>query len=199
VTGAKIIRVVNWCGRFQDSINQGAGMRRAWLSICLAFPIIGCIFDVRADERDPKAEIQALFDRLARAFDKKDIDGVNKTSLANATVKYADGTELTVAQWKEHAPKIWAHVKKVKSRIVVKEVKLNGDQADVTYTETHDSTVVDPQDRKEHEIRYEGQWRVTMKKTKDGWRLSRSVELERRISRDGKRIETEKPKDKSKS
>ncbi len=39
---------------------------------------------------------------------------------------------------------------------MVEEVKRKGDEADVTYAETHDSLVSDPEDATDHRIGYKG-------------------------------------------
>jgi tetratricopeptide (TPR) repeat protein len=152
----------------------------------------------RVEEGDMKAEMQAFLDRIARAFDTKDIDAVTKTSLPTATVKFADGTELSVAQWKESARTSWVHVKERKSRFVVEDVKRQGAEAVVTYAEIHDSVVSDPRDGRDHQIGYRGKWRATMKKTEGGWRVSRSVEIESTVTVDGKPTAAKRPEEKSK-
>ncbi len=138
-----------------------------------------------ADKLDLKAEVQAIYDQIGKAIEKKDIDGVTRFSLPDAKVRYADDKELTLKEWKERAQKGWTAIKKTKSRFQVAEVKPAGETAVASYAETHEILMVDPTDGKEHKINYQGKWRATLKKTADGWRLSRSEELERRVTRDG--------------
>jgi ketosteroid isomerase-like protein len=126
-----------------------------------------------------------MYDQIGAAFDKKDIEGVTKFSLPDATVRYADGTELNLKQWKERAEKGWTGIKQAKSKFKVEEAKPDGDALVATYCETHDMLLVDPNDEREHRIGYEGKWQVTLTKTAHGWRCRRSVELERRVTRDG--------------
>jgi hypothetical protein len=54
-------------------------------------------------------------------------------------------------------------------------------------------TVADPKDAKDHAIGYDGEWRATLTRTEAGWRLKRSVEERRRVTRDGVLID-EQPK-----
>ena len=54
-------------------------------------------------------------------------------------------------------------------------------------------TVADPKDAQDHAIVYEGEWRATLARTEAGWRLKRSVEVKRRVTRDGALID-EQPK-----
>jgi prepilin-type N-terminal cleavage/methylation domain-containing protein len=163
----------------------------------VAAAVAASVTCVRADEQDTKAEVQAIYDHIKKAIERKDLDGVTRFSLPDATVKYADGAELTLTEWKERARKGWKNIKAIKSRFVVEEIEPNGEAAEATYSETHSMVVSDLDSGKEHKIDYEGRWRVRLKKTTGGWRLSRSVELERKVTRDGEVIEKlpkEKPK-----
>jgi ketosteroid isomerase-like protein len=150
----------------------------------------------RADQPDTRAQIQAIYDDIGKAFEKKDIEGVTKYSLPDATARYADGKGATVKEWKERARKGWAAIKQTKSRFKVEAAKADGQTAVATYDEVHDMVVIDPKDAQEHNVRYDGKWRATLRMTAEGWRLSRSVELERRVTRDGIVID-QWPKDKS--
>jgi ketosteroid isomerase-like protein len=161
-------------------------------SLCLA-AVVGGLGRLRGDDPETKAAIQAIFNKIAEAVQKKDIDGVTKYSLPTATVTYATGTELTLAQWQEQARKSWVHIKAVRSRIAVEEVKRDGDTAEARYTETHHLVVSDPMGGKEHKIDYQGKWCATVTQTSAGWRLRRSVELARKLTRDGVLVE-ERPK-----
>jgi ketosteroid isomerase-like protein len=144
----------------------------------------------RGEKQPLKAEIQAIYDHIARAVEKKDLEGVTKYSLPTATVRFAGGEELSLAKWKEQARKGLAAVKTRKSRIVVDRVERKGDVAEARYSETHETVVTDPKSEKGQRIVYKGRWRATLKKTEKGWRLSRSVELEREVRRDGKVIDS---------
>jgi ketosteroid isomerase-like protein len=101
---------------------------------------------------DTKTEIQAIYNDLGRAFEKKEIDGVTKSSLAEATAKDAEGKEVTLKEWKDRARKGWTDIKQAKSRFKVEEVKVDGDAAVATYNEFHDMVILDPKDGQEHKI-----------------------------------------------
>jgi len=105
-------------------------------------------------------EIQAIYNCIGQAFERKDTVGVTKFSLADACVKCADGKELTLNEWQERAQNGWANIKQTKSRFKVEEVKLDGDAAVASYVEAHDMVIVDPNDGHEHTIAYQGKWRV---------------------------------------
>jgi ketosteroid isomerase-like protein len=167
----------------EDGGDRRIAMRLICASICLILVVAAAM--ARAEKPDAKAEVQAIYDHIGRAFEKKDIDGVTKFSLPDATVKYADGKELTLQEWKERARRGWTDIKQTTSRFKVEDATPDGDAAVATYAEAHDMLVFDPKDGKEHKINYQGKWRVTLKQTAEGWRLSRSVELQRRVTRDG--------------
>jgi ketosteroid isomerase-like protein len=170
-----------------------------WLcaGLCLAMSVTATTADGRKDKPDTKAEIQAIYDDIGRAFEKQDIDGVTKYSLPDATAQDAEGKEVTLKEWKERARKSWADIKQTKSRFKVEEAKADGDAAIATYNEVHEMVIFDPKDGQEHKVNYQAKWRATLKKTTEGWRVSRSVELERGVTRDGVLID-QWPKEKSK-
>jgi ketosteroid isomerase-like protein len=172
-------------------------MRPVSVGICLVVVIAVSAVGAHEDNAADKAEVQTIYDHIGKALQKKDIDGVTKFSLPEATVKYADGKELTLKEWKERAGKGWADIKQMKSQFQVQEAQREGDATVATYTETHNMLVFDPKDGQEHKIGYQAKWSVTLTKTADGWRLKRSVELERRVTRDGVLVD-QLPKDRSK-
>jgi ketosteroid isomerase-like protein len=180
-----------------QAIRGENAMSRIRAGFCFACALVACAASGRADEHDIKAEVQRIYDQIGKAVEKKDLDGITRYSLPDATVKYADGSRLTVKEWKERARKGWVNIKKTKSRFVVEKAKSTGDAAEATYTEAHDMVVSDPKDGQEHKIGYQARWRVLLKKTAAGWRLSRSTEIERRVTRDGKLID-QLPRDKAK-
>src|SRR6516164_2304797 len=127
-------------------------MRRVCAGICFVAVVAAGAVSTRADEQDIKTAAQKIFDHIGKAVEKKDIDGITKYSLPDATVKYADGSALTLNEWKDRARKGWARIKKTKSKFVVEGAKRAGGTAEATYTETHDMLVSDPKDGKDHKI-----------------------------------------------
>lgn len=142
---------------------------------------------------DVRAEVQGIYDEIGRAVERKDLAGVTRFSLPTATVRYADGTEFTLPEWKERAQKGWTGIKATRSQFTVTDVKVEGDSAEASYTEAHEMTVAGPKDAQDHAIGYEAEWRATLARTEAGWRLKRSVEVKRRVTRDGMLID-EQPK-----
>jgi ketosteroid isomerase-like protein len=142
--------------------------------------LAGCDPTAPPPKGDDKADIQAVYDAIARGVESRDIEAVTAYSLPAATVRFADGTELTLADWKEKARPGWGSVRSTKSKVVVETVRTTGDAAEVNYNETHDLVMIDPAGGPDKEVRSESRWRSTLKKTGDGWRISRSIELNRR-------------------
>jgi hypothetical protein len=97
-----------------------------------------------ANEPDIKGQVQAIYDQIGQSIEKKDMDGVTKYSLADATLKFADGTEMTLKEWKERAQKSWANIKEAKSGFTVQEAKPDADGVVATYTEAHEMLMSDP-------------------------------------------------------
>jgi hypothetical protein len=173
-------------------------MRPFGAAIVLAIAAAG-IAPARAADSDPKvndpkaaelkAKVQAIFNDIASFIEQKDLDSVVMYSLADSRVRYADGKEYTLPGWRERARTAWASVKSVKSKIVVDDVRMSADSVLVKYHETHDMVLVSPDDASERRVLYEAKWRATMQRRAEGFRLSRSYELERKISSDGKVLE----------
>jgi hypothetical protein len=168
-------------------------MNRLGVTLCALLVAVGCSSDRPATEADLRGEIQVIYDEIARAVERKDIAGVSQFSLPTATVRFADGTELTLPEWTERAKKGWTNIKSARSKIVVDSASLLAKLATADYTETHEMTIADPGDGADHDIHYESQWRATLERSPSGWRIKRSIELKRHVTQDGKVID-EQPK-----
>ncbi|MDD5218243.1 MAG: nuclear transport factor 2 family protein [Candidatus Omnitrophica bacterium] len=164
-------------------------------SVALAILILGFIglmfsgAEVLRAELDPAAiqqDIQTFFDRLAMAFDKKDIAGIVQTAMPDASLQSLDGSSMTLEQWKTAAEEEFPTVQDLHSLFIVETAKVVGDQATVTYTETHRYELIkEPGQRCESLSR----WRADLLKTPEGWRIKSFAQLDGQILRDGKPAE----------
>ena len=151
----------------------------------LLIVLVGCDVTGPATKSDDKADIQAVYDRIARGVEARDISAVTAYSLPTATLRLANGNEISLADWKEQARTSWANIRSTKSKITVESVQTIGDTAEATYAETHETVTVDPAGGPDQETVYTGRWKATLKRTADGWRISRSVEESRKVTPGG--------------
>jgi hypothetical protein len=163
-------------------------MRRRGALLAFALSTVACS-SLPWAARDVEGEVQQLYDEIARGIEERDVDRVSRFSLADASVEFADGTTLRLAQWKESARASWANITQAKASIVVDDVQERDAGADVTYTETHDILVVDPKTEQEHRIEYDGRWFASLRRNADGWRIVHSRELRRAVKVDGSLID----------
>ena len=66
---------------------RGVAMRRSCQCVTLMLAIVAHARDSRAAWCDPRSEIQSLFDRVAAAIGRKDIDGVAEYVLPTARLE----------------------------------------------------------------------------------------------------------------
>lgn len=175
---------------------RGDAMRRSCQSVTLLLAIVAHARDTRAAWCDPRSEIQSLFDRVAAAIGRKDIDGVAEYVLPTARLKSKDGHEADVAEWKERMRDAWADLKRMKARIVVESIVPCGQDVEVRYTETLDFVMIDGHVGDDHKVLAESKFLARMRKSETGWRANRIVELDHKATIDGLPVELDSPKDK---
>ncbi len=146
------------------------------------------IYNAEATESGDAAlrrQAQSFLNTVAEMFDKKDIEAVVQTVLPGATLRYANGVETTIEEWKASALKEFAGIATMKSRFTVEKVVLEGDTQVVTYREIH---IYALSAEKGHKYRSDSRWSVTLEKTPQGPKATHFVEFVERVTRDGKPI-----------
>jgi ketosteroid isomerase-like protein len=138
-------------------------------------------------------EIQDLFDQVAASFDKKDVDGIAKAAMPDATIQYLGGKTLSIDQWQVDVKEDFAEIETMQSKFEVEKTIGEGNSAFATYTETHDYVLAS---EKDHHYRSVSRWRTTLTRTSQGWRVVYFVQLFEQITRDGKPLTTPTPPEK---
>lgn len=130
-------------------------------------------------------QAQSFFDTAASLFDKKDLEALVKTAVPGATLRYADGKEVTIEEWKSTMAKMLAEVASMKSKFVVDKVVSAADTMVVTYKETHEYVRID---EKNHRYRIVSRFSATLTKTPEGLKVTRFVQYSGNRTRDGKPV-----------
>ncbi|MBF0530194.1 MAG: nuclear transport factor 2 family protein [Deltaproteobacteria bacterium] len=156
-------------------------MKRQLVFILTLAGLLAAWTPVWADEAF-RREVQGFFDRVATAFDQKNLEGVTATAVPKATLKPLTGPEITVEEWVAAARKDMDNTKTIKSRFQVEQAAALGDGGWAAYTETHDFTLFsDPG----HNYRMISRWRVILVRTAEGLRAKHFVQLTGAAYKDG--------------
>lgn len=163
---------------------------RKHLATCLMVLLVLCALTpyVQAKESADAADrksIQSFLDNVAGMFDRKDVESVVKTVMPGATLRYADGTEMTIEEWHANALREFANIADMKSKFTVEKVTTMGDTKVVAYKELHNYTLTSDKKRK---YRSESRWSVTLAKTSQGWTSTHFIEFSEKMTRDGKLV-----------
>ncbi len=138
------------------------------------------------EDLETRMEVQALLDQVAAAVDAGNFDAVIATALPDAMIQYADGSRITLEQWKTEHAAMAGRIKKMTSKFVLNQVLPAGEgEFLATYDEIHDSIETDPADGQDHAFRYQGSWDATLRFTDQGWRFITLHERTQTITRDG--------------
>ena len=131
-----------------------------------------------ADDTALHTQAQALLNRVAAAYDRKDVAGLVAMMAPGATITDLGGRTQTMAQWKANAEKSLRgnEAAAVKSSFRVQEAHPQGKEAVVTYTETHDffRPSAQGQGHADHSV---ARFRATLVRAPQGWRFQRFVQL----------------------
>lgn len=159
----------------------------------MVFLVLGAMFSpVWAKGSEDAAihkQVQSFLDSVAAMFDKKDLEGIVQTVTPGATLRYADGKEQTIEEWKPKVSKEFAGIATMKSKFKLERVVSAGDTRVATYKEIHNYTLTGD---KGHKYRNESRWSVTLAKTPQGWKATHFVEFFEKVTRDGKPLKPQK-------
>ena len=154
------------------------------LVICLVFGALSSrAWGGDAGDAATRKEAQAFLDKVAAMFDKKDVAGLAKTCVPGATLRYANGKEVTIEEWKKTTEKEFAGMATMRSKFKVEKVVVKGDSKIVTYKEMHDYTL---SGEKKNKYRSVSRWSVTLTKTPQGLLATHFVEFSEKNTRNGK-------------
>ena len=130
-------------------------------------------------------EIQSLFNKIAKSFDKKDAAGVVDPVLPDAVLLYLDGAALTIQEWRRSARYDFSATQSMRSKFKVEKIDPAGRNAVVWYTETHEYFF---KSNKKLKYRSINKWSSVLSKTSRGWKIRYFVQLS-----EGIKVTEEKP------
>ena len=156
---------------------------RTLLAVLILGVMAPCALSANVGDAAVRKDVQAGFDSVAAGFDKKDAEAVGRACLPGATLRYANGLEMTIEEWVASSAKEFAGISTMKSRFKVEKVVSSEDTRVVTYTEIHDYVLAA---EKGHKYRSVSRWSATLVKTPQGWKASHFVEFSEKTTRDGK-------------
>jgi hypothetical protein len=149
---------------------------------------------VWADESMCRREVDELLDRMCGAFDNMDTKGAMAIpapdadeaaaiAVPDATLRYADGTTMSIDEWRDMVKKNFMGTETMKSQYKILELEVEGPRAVVTYTRTHTFTL-----KKDAPLKYKSvsRWRTMLAKTPKGWRMKNYVQLSDETTVDGR-------------
>lgn len=162
-------------------------MKKIAVKILMVFFVLGvmCSPGWAAKGRDSAVikEVQTYFDKVAAMLDKKDLDGVANTAIPGATLQYANGSVVTIEEWKAMATKEFADLASMKSRFKIEKVVDRGDTRIVVYSEWHSYKLAKEM---RNQYTYFGRWTVTLAKMGQGWKVTHFIEHSEKTMRNGK-------------
>jgi len=130
-----------------------------------------------------RKEVQAHFNSVAAMFDKKDVEGVVKTAAPGATLRYANGKNVTVEEWRAAALKEFPELATMRTKFKVEKVRSKGNTIVAVYTEIHDYKYAKD---KKNKYRSVSRWSMTATRTPQGFRATHFVEFSEKTTRNGK-------------
>ncbi|MBI5524218.1 MAG: nuclear transport factor 2 family protein [Desulfarculus sp.] len=130
-----------------------------------------------------KGEVQALLNQAAKALAQKDVEAAAALVTPDATLRYLNGSTMTIAQWKPMVAGELAKRQTMTARFQVNKAEAKRDRGVATYEEFYTYTLkAEPQ----HKYASKATWRVALRKTPQGWRFQEFQELSLAMTRDGK-------------
>jgi hypothetical protein len=147
-----------------------------------------------AEDSTCRRDLEVLLDRQRSAFDNMDrkeavaiaapdADEAAAIAAPDATLRYADGTTVSIDEWREIIRKSFKEMETMKSQHKILELEVEGSRAVVTYVETHAYTLKTDSPLKYTSI---SRWRTMLAKTPQGWRMKNYMQLSEETTRDGK-------------
>lgn len=139
-----------------------------------------------AQERPEWKDFQNLMNSAAYGYMNMDGVGFTNTALPDATLRYADGTTLSIAEWKKRVAESFEAVAGLKSGFKLLEVEVEVPRAKITYTVTLSYKLKADM---EHTYQTVSRWSAMLTKTRDpwsnGWRVKHFMELSEETTCDG--------------
>ncbi|MEI6632246.1 MAG: hypothetical protein WCP22_00350 [Chlamydiota bacterium] len=141
-----------------------------------------------AQDSTARTDIQALLDAAAGGFNHRggmDLDEITAIAIPEATLRYADGTTMTIEKWKEKADKDCGKIASMQANYKLLEAEVEVPRASITYV-----TTINFRLKADMEYKYQtvSRWSAMLIKTPTGWRVKQYMQLSEETTRDGKSL-----------
>lgn len=142
-----------------------------------------------AQERPEWKDFQNLMNSAAYGYTSMTGKGFAHIALPDATLRYTDGTTISIAEWKKRVAESFEAVAGLKSAFKLLEVEVEVPRAKITYTVTLTYKL---KAEMEHTYQTVSRWSAMLTKTRDpwsnGWRVKQFMELSEETTCDGKPV-----------
>lgn len=143
-----------------------------------------------------KAEVKSMDDKMAAAFEKKDADGMVQFHAADYSSTSVEGKESNLATVKQGIPMLFSLMKSGKAKSTIDKLEIIGEQVVVTGPNTVEMVLGVP-GAPDQTMVVTSVNRSTLQRTKDGLRILRTEELQRKVTVNGTVLEDRKREEKS--
>lgn len=161
---------------------------RKFMAAVLAGVLAMGILASPARAQDPAAwkDFQNLMNSAAWGFTKMDGVGFLHLALPEATLRYADGTSMTIEEWKKKAAVSFEATAVMRAAFRLLEVEVEAPRAKITYSVTLNYRLkADMEPRYQSTSRWSAMLIKTPKEWSNGWRVKQFMQLSEEITRDG--------------
>jgi len=138
-----------------------------------------------AEDSTARGDIQALLDSAAGGFNHRggmDLDEITAIAVPEATLRYADGTTMTIEKWTEKVNEYCATTASMQAKYKLIEAEVEVPRASITYVTTLNFRL-----KADMEYKYQtvSRWSAMLTKTPKGWRVKQYMQLSEETTRDG--------------
>jgi ketosteroid isomerase-like protein len=137
---------------------------------------------------DARKAMQTVYDKVAAAMAKKDMNGVMAYFTPDFQQIGPDGRKATLAEMKQMIQMQMQMMQNPKMKTTIQKFSLKGKEAKATVKQHFAASIVNPQTSKVIKVASDETSDDTWVKTARGWQLRKSVTLTSRQTADGKPI-----------
>jgi ketosteroid isomerase-like protein len=154
-------------------------------TLCLGLALAVVATAAAPAKADDRSEITALYAKLEKAFQKKDIKGIHATATPGFYI-IENGKKSSGKQLDNELEQAFSMMGMASMKMKPTKITVTGKKATAMSDAISKLTMADPKDGKSHTIVFVGTSREALVKTPAGWRFTSSTMLKSTATRDGK-------------
>lgn len=160
----------------------------AWLALAVAAGAFA------ANDAAARKAIEANYNKACAAIKRKDIKFLMSQMTPDCTAKLANGQVMGTKEIEASMKAQFGFIKSVKSvSVTIITLNIAGNSAVAAVRSRLQFVVLDPRNKKKHDVEIMGNYKDTWVKTAKGWKTKRSEVVAERMRRDGKIFDPNKP------